>query len=187
MISPRACQPSSPAYAFQLIAPDAQWNWSGKVYSLLPDGRGDTRTRAECQSGRADMAPEKHPAESVCAGASCPGRRAVVGSGVQTLGAFIGDNRISGIDARHGRGTGLSRHRASIVLELVREEDVPDGTPWTVICIAAVPYALVHALSYSGGARFHSTQARPHIFTAAASFTAGFASAAAVFTPRIVT
>ena len=33
----------------------------------------------------------------------------------QPFGAFIGDDRISGIDARHCRGTGLSRHRASIV------------------------------------------------------------------------
>ena len=39
----------------------------------------------------------------------------------------------------------------ALLLALIRGRNVPDGIPWIVICIAAVPYALVHALSYSGG------------------------------------
>ena len=139
----------------ELIAPDAQWNWSGKVYSLLPDGRGDTRTRAECQSGRADMAPEKHPAESVCAGASCPGPRRAVGSRVRNPSAPSSETI-----AFQALMPGIAEELAyrgiapALLLGLIRGRDVPDGTPWTVICIAAVPYALVHALSYSGGVAF---------------------------------
>lgn len=39
----------------------------------------------------------------------------------------------------------------ALLLGLVRGRNPPPGIPWAVICIAAVPYSLVHGLSYSHG------------------------------------
>lgn len=40
----------------------------------------------------------------------------------------------------------------ALLLGLVRGRNPPQGLPWVVICIAAVPYSVVHGLSYSHGA-----------------------------------
>lgn len=40
----------------------------------------------------------------------------------------------------------------ALLLGLVRGRNTPQGLPWVVICIAAVPYSVVHGLRYSDGA-----------------------------------
>jgi membrane protease YdiL (CAAX protease family) len=40
----------------------------------------------------------------------------------------------------------------ALLLGLTRDQDPPGTIPWTVICIAAIPFGVVHGLSYSGGA-----------------------------------
>jgi membrane protease YdiL (CAAX protease family) len=40
----------------------------------------------------------------------------------------------------------------ALLLGLVHGRNPPAGIPWAVICIAAIPYSVVHGLSYSHGA-----------------------------------
>jgi uncharacterized protein len=40
----------------------------------------------------------------------------------------------------------------ALLLGLIRNQDPPERTPWIAIIIAAIPFGVVHGLSYSGGA-----------------------------------
>jgi len=40
----------------------------------------------------------------------------------------------------------------ALLLGLIQQREVPAQVPWVVICIAAIPFAVVHGLSYSDGA-----------------------------------
>lgn len=51
----------------------------------------------------------------------------------------------------------------ALLLGLIRGRDVPEGIPWTVILIAAVPFSVVHAIGYSDAS--YTVQVIPGLHT----------------------
>ena len=60
----------------------------------------------------------------------------------------------------------------ALLLGLIRGRDVPPGIPWAVVLIAAVPFSVVHGLSYSGGE--FTFQLVPALYTFAGGLVYGW-------------
>ena len=136
-----------------LIAPDARWNWSGKTYSLLLSvavisGLGLNAKAVGLTWPRANIR-----------------RDVIVLVPLVLIGVVLGlvfkpsapsVETITFQALMPGMAEELAYRgiAPALLLGLIRGRNIPDGIPWTVICIAGVPYALVHALGYSGGVAF---------------------------------
>jgi membrane protease YdiL (CAAX protease family) len=129
----------------------AQWNWAGKVYSLL---LSLAAIAASGMSARA--AGLVLPSRNVRAGIIAV--ILLVPLGIVLALAFRPDPPNAETLAFQFLMPGTAEELAyrgiapALLLGLTRGKDPPPQTPWIALFIAAVPFGAVHGLSYSHGA-----------------------------------
>lgn len=129
----------------------AQWNWAGKVYSILLSaaviaGLGMSATATGL------VLPRRNVKAGIVA------LVLLIPLGVVLALAFEPDPPSAETLAFQLLMPGLAEELAfrgiapALLLGLIRGKSPGPETPWVVVCIAAVPFAVIHGLGYSEGA-----------------------------------
>lgn len=146
----------------------AQWNWAGKVYSMLLSaaviaGLGMSATATGL------VLPRRNVKAGIIA------LVLLVPLGVVLALAYGPELPTAETLAFQLLMPGLAEELAfrgiapALLLGLIRGKSPGPETPWIVVCIAAVPFAVIHGLGYSEGS--YSFELAPALWT----FTGGIA------------
>lgn len=143
---------------------DGYWNWSGKIYSLV--------------LSLAVILALRMNAKAV--GLSLPQRNIKIGLialvPLTLVGIFLGymfqppppNAETLAFQALMPSLAEEIAYRGiapALLLGLIQKRDAPKTVPWVVICIAAVPFGVVHGLGYSSGAYSFEWGIALHTFT----------------------
>ena len=157
--------PSSSA-AFRII--DGQWNWSGKIYSLLLSVAVIVGLGVKAKAVGLTL-EQKNVGTSLIA--LCLLTLVSFTLGLVFKPSYPSAETIAFQALMPGLAEEVAYRGIApiLLLGLIRGKEPPQGTPWAVVCITAIMFGVWHGLSYSGGTfSFDSVHA---LFT----FTGGIA------------
>lgn len=129
----------------------AQWNWAGKVYSILFSAAVIAGLRMSA-SATGLVLPRRNIRAGVLAVIL------LVPLGVVLALAFGPDPPTAETIAFQLFMPGLAEELAfrgiapALLLGLIRGRNPGPETPWVVVCLAAIPFGMIHGLGYSDGA-----------------------------------
>jgi membrane protease YdiL (CAAX protease family) len=128
----------------------SRWNWSGKVYSLLFSVAVIGALRLKANAIGAAL-PHKNVKIGIIALALLTSTSVVQGFVFEPSppsAETVAFQLLMPSLAEELMFRGIA---PALLLGLIRGGEPPQGIPWVVILIAAVPYGVVHGLGYSGG------------------------------------
>ncbi len=129
----------------------AQWNWAGKVYSILLSAAVIAGLGMNARATGLVL-----PRRNIKAGIIA--MVVLIPMGVVLALAFQPDPPSAETLAFQLLMPGLAEEIAfrgiapALLLGLIRGESPGPETPWVVVCLAAVPFGVIHGLGYSDGA-----------------------------------
>jgi membrane protease YdiL (CAAX protease family) len=129
----------------------SRWNWSGKVYSLLFSLAVVAALRVKPDALGAAL-PRKNIKLGIIALALLTSTSVVLGFVFEPSPPSADTIAFQLLMPSLAEELMFRGIAPALLLGLIRGAEPPQGIPWVVILIAAVPYGVVHGLDYSGGA-----------------------------------